>query len=337
MYNDEFEVLSEIYDLTVMHYDIIKESIKRDHLIAVSENDPQIVVESFKDITNKMGDLIKALIKKFTDFAKKVFNIIKTHTQSVNKFYNKHKDVLLSMTGIDFYIDGYEFTVDEVKPNLAPFYQMIDEYNKELASIPTMTVDAIKTRQNNFINDGHLNSMRGDISGLRHPIEADKFVKVLRAAYRGGVSNGLAGSIHVTDDVFHYYMAKVPSIINGAKEAETIKDNTLDALRRVESFFNDKVPVIYASGTNTMKLNRLSHMDSKVRVDNGNAEMILEEERDKVEIYVRYKYNQAHEIANIAAVTVMEYANAYKDYMVMIRTMIQRAVFKGKVNEGGEI
>lgn len=337
MYNDQLEVLSEIYELDKMHYDIIKESIRRDHLIAVSENDAQIVVESFHDITNKMGNLIKTLIQKFTDFCKKMFNIIKTHTQSVNKFYNKNKDLLLTMTGIDFYIEGYEFTVDEVKPNIAPFYQMIDEYNKELASIPTMSVEQIKTRQNNFINEGHLNSLRGDISGLRHPIEANKFVKVLRAAYRGGVSNGLAGSLHITDDVFHYYMSKVPVIVNGAKEAETIKDDTLNALRKVESFFNQKVPVIYASGTNTMKLNKLSYTGSTVKLDSANAEMILEEERDKVETYVRFKYNQAHEIANIAALVVMEYANAYKDYMVMIRTMIQRAVFKGKTSEGGEI
>lgn len=337
MYNDQFEVLSEIYELDCMHYDIIKENIRRDHLIAVSDDDPQIIMESFRDITNKMGNLMKTLIKKVADFCKKMFTIIQTHTQSVNKFYNKHKDILLTMTGIDFYIDGYEFTVDEVKPNIAPFYQIINEYNKELASVPNMSIEAIKTRQNDFINEGHLNSLRGDISGLRHPIEADKFIKVLRAAYRGGVSNGLAGSLHITDDVFHYYMSKVPSIVSGTKEAEIIKEDTLNALRKVESFFNEKIPVIYVAGTNTMKLNKLSYSDSKVKVDSANAEMILAEEKDKVETYVRYKYNQAHEIANIAAVVVMEYVNAYKDYMVMIRTMIQRAVFKGKASEGGEI
>ena len=325
---DDLEVLSEIYDIEVLHYNMIKESVRRDHIIAVSENDPSIVVEGFYDLLGDVGEIIRLIIKKIKDFFVKINLLIKNHTSSINKFYNKNRKVLESLTDVDFSLSGYSFTLD-VLPNLKPIYDTIEEYNDELAEIASMKIETILTRRNEFLAAGNLDSLRGQILGTNRPIRQDRFIREVREFYRNG--QDLEQYIHIGDNEFTRTLSEIPQLEQDTKEMNRMKNELLTSLERVESFFNQKIPVVYSNGTSVVKLDKISVNDGKV-TSNG-TETILDEDRNKIEAYTRFKYNQIKELSNMASIVIMERANAYKDKVRMTEEILTKAIISGKMSE----
>lgn len=329
---DDLECLSEIYAIEEMHFGLVRECVKRDHMVDLPYTDEDIVVESFIDILKTMHTIVSEIKKRVKDFFTKILMLMKNYTSNINRFYNKNKTKLESLSGVSFDISGFTFTLD-ILPKLKPLYDIIDEYNNELADVASMKVEEILRRQNEYLDAGHLNMIRGDVLGLNRPIRESDFIKTIREFYRNGRDD--EQYIHVDDSSFSTAIAEIPTLNKDMKEVTRNRDELLASLDKVESFFKDKLPVVYSGGYKYIKTNKLTH-DSGTRADIvADTEVFNEEDRGKIEAYTRFKYNQIHEIATITSLVFMERANAYKDKLKMLEEMISKAIITGNL-EGGE-
>ena len=210
-----------------------------------------------------------------------------------------------------------------------PQADTIEEYNDELAEIASMKIETILTRRNEFLAAGNLDSLRGQILGTNRPIRQDRFVREVREFYRNG--QDLEQYIHIGDTEFTRTLCEIPQLEQDTKEMNRVKNELITSLERVETFFNQKIPVVYSNGTSVVKLDKISVNDGKV-TSNG-TETLLDEDRNKIEAYTRFKYNQIKELSNIASVVVMERANAYKDKVRMTEEILTKAIISGKMSE----
>ena len=136
---EDLNFLSDIYALQQIHFNIIKENIRAQHMYRVTQ-DSYVLTEGFTDILNSMGDFFKKAIEKIKEFFRKAFMYINSYFMELDKFVSKYKRELDSIKKVDFIITGFEFTLHDI-PNMDPFQKVVDEYNSSLSDAAKMKKD----------------------------------------------------------------------------------------------------------------------------------------------------------------------------------------------------
>ena len=324
---DENSLLLEIYDLEEAKFDIVRENVRYMTAYQIS-GDESILVEGFTDILGKMGNFFKMMIEKIKEFFKKILAYISACFMDIDKFVKKYRKELDALDNLDFDVDGFEWTMHNA-PNMDAFKQVVAEYNSELAGIEKKKKEDIVKAQNEFLTQANLDKLRGQVLGANRPISEDDFHEEVRKYYRDGSLDET--SIHIDTAKFKKIIDDVPDLMKQKKEAEKTRDDLIILLDKTQRFFNQKGSVVYVSGKQQIKTNTISVDDNNFKKGEDNYDTSYSiSSMDKVEKFLRFKYNQSNKLAGMINLVASERANAYKDQVKMVRTIIKKALFKSK-------
>lgn len=329
---DEMDCLSDIYTLEQIHYSLLKDNFRIKHMEAMNES-YDIILEAMSDMFSNMGKFFKKMVDAIKEFFKKIFMYISSYFMDIDKFVKTYKDKLSQINDVKFTINGFKFNL-ETKPDLTEFNNIVDSYNAGLSDIPKMKRDDILKEQKAYMDTNHLNALRTQVLGTDGGnMNEDDLAEIARKFYR----NGETDPIELTIDTarFKQALTDAEKLSKGKKDAEKLRDKTISMFNKAEKFFSTDVNVIYKNGDKTITNDKVSAdvskgefkvsgLDDRVYNSHGSA--------TTASTFIRFKYNQTHELAIISNIVVREYANAYKDAVKMTREIIRRGVSKPKDN-----
>ena len=315
-------LLTEIYDMDKLHYDIVKEDVIRSHYYNMTEN-TQILMEGFSDILSKMGDYFKQLIEKIKAFFKKVLMYVDSCFMDLDKFIKKYKKELDDISGLDFEIEGYDFTFHN-PPDMTEFESIVNDYNSQLSEIEKINKTEISNEQKKFLDDDHLCKLRGEILGSNKVIHEDDFQETVRKYYRNGEED--THNIKIKDSDFKKLLQDIPDMKKGKDEAEKTRDKLIILLDKTQKFFNTKATVMYKNNVKSISTKRIDVSDNEFKSGDDDYVKYSESSVQKLEVFLKFKYNQVNKIAGMINLVASERANAYKDQLKQARIIIKEAI-----------
>ena len=315
-------LLTEIYDMDKLHYDIVKEDVIRSHYYNMTEN-TQILMEGFSDILSKMGDYFKQLIEKIKAFFKKVLMYVDSCFMDLDKFIKKYKKELDDISGLDFEIEGYDFTLHN-PPDMTEFESIVNDYNSQLSEIEKINKTEISNEQKKFLDDDHLCKLRGEILGSNRVIHEDDFQETVRKYYRNGEED--THNIKIKDSDFKKLLQDIPDMKKGKDEAEKTRDKLIILLDKTQKFFNTKATVMYKNNVKSISTKRIDVSDNEFKSGDDDYVKYSESSVQKLEVFLKFKYNQVNKIAGMINLVASERANAYKDQLKQARIIIKEAI-----------
>ena len=315
-------LLTEIYDMDKLHYVIVKEDVIRSHYYNMTEN-TQILMEGFSDILSKMGDYFKQLIEKIKAFFKKVLMYADSCFMDLDKFIKKYKKELDDISGLDFEIEGYDFTLHN-PPDMTEFESIVNDYNSQLSEIEKINKTEISNEQKKFLDDDHLCKLRGEILGSNKVIHDDDFQETVRKYYRNGEED--THNIKIKDSDFKKLLQDIPDMKKGKDEAEKTRDKLIILLDKTQKFFNTKATVMYKNNVKSISTKRIDVSDNEFKSGDDDYVKYSESSVQKLEVFLKFKYNQVNKIAGMINLVASERANAYKDQLKQARIIIKEAI-----------
>lgn len=328
----DYELLSEIYELEADNFAIVKEEIKRQHYYNLTGNE-EILTEGFVDIMNKMSDGIKKLIQYIKDFFRKFLMLVDSCFMEIDKFVKKYDKELNVLTGLDFKVEGFNFTLHDA-PDMSEFEDIVANYNAEISDISGLNASDIIKKQKEYITEEHINELRGKILGNKEKIVQDDFHETVRRYYRDGQLEPI--SISVDDNYFKGLLSDIPNIEKQKNEAIKTRDKLLVLLDKTQTFFSKKATVVYNSKVRSVGTRTLDVKDNELTVSKDTYQSGTEVNIKNLESFLSYKYTQVNKIAGIINLVASERANAYKDQIKMARSIIKGALSHGKSDKGEE-
>ena len=315
-------LLTEIYDMDKLHYVIVKEDVIRSHYYNMTEN-TQILMEGFSDILSKMGDYFKQLIEKIKAFFKKVLMYVDSCFMDLDKFIKKYKKELDDISGLDFEIEGYDFTLHN-PPDMTEIESIVNDYNSQLSEIEKINKTEISNEQKKFLDDDHLCKLRGEILGSNKVIHDDDFQETVRKYYRNGEED--THNIKIKDSDFKKLLQDIPDMKKGKDEAEKTRDKLIILLDKTQKFFNTKATVMYKNNVKSISTKRIDVSDNEFKSGDDDYVKYSESSVQKLEVFLKFKYNQVNKIAGMINLVASERANAYKDQLKQARIIIKEAI-----------
>lgn len=314
-------LLSDIYDMNNLHYDIVKEDMTRLHYFNITGNS-EILMEGFSDILTKMGDYFKKLIEKIKAFFKKILMFIDSCFMDLDKFVKKYNKELDAIKDLKFDIQGNDFTLHSA-PDMSEFESIVASYNSEISDISKIKKDEISKEQQKYLEEDHLDKLRGEILGSNKAIAENDFQETVRKYYRDGELD--TKTITITDTEFKTLIRNVPDMKKGKDDAENTRDKLLVLLDKTQKFFDTKASVVYKNNVKTINTKRISTSDNEFKT-NDDYVSYSDSNVQKLEVFLKFKYNQVNKVASMINMVASERANAYKDQLKQARMIIKAAI-----------
>ena len=315
-------LLTEIYDMDKLHYDIVKEDVIRSHYYNMTEN-TQILMEGFSDILSKIGDYFKQLIEKIKAFFKKVLMYVDSCFMELDKFIKKYKKELDNISNLDFEVEGYDFTLHN-PPDMTEFESIVNDYNSQLSEVEKINKTEISNEQKKFLEDAHLCKLRGEILGSNKAIHEDDFQETIRKYYRNGEDD--THFIKIKDSDFKKLLQDIPDMKKGKDEAEKTRDKLIILLDKTQKFFSTKATVMYKNNIKSINTKRIDVSDNEFKSGDDDYTKYSESSAQKFEVFLKFKYNQVNKIAGMINLVASERANAYKDQLKQARIIVKEAI-----------
>ena len=315
-------LLTDIYDMNNLHYNIVKEDIIRGHYYNMTEN-TEILMEGFSDMLSKMGDYFKTLIEKIKAFFKKVLIFVDSCFMELDKFVKKYKKELDNISDLDFEIEGYEFTLHN-PPDMSEFESIVNDYNSQLSEVEKINKTEIFNEQKKFLDDDHLCKLRGQILGSNKAIHEDDFQETVRKYYRNGEED--THYIKIKDSDFKKLISNIPDMKKGKDEAEKTRDKLVILLDKTQKFFDTKATVMYKNNVKSISTKRIDTSDNEFKSEDDDYVKYSESTVQKLEVFLKFKYNQVNKIAGMVNLVASERANAYKDQLKQARLIVKEAI-----------
>lgn len=327
---DNTDCLSDIYCLERMNFDIVKDGVRYQHMVAVGESQ-EILLEAFADIITKMGEMFKKMIASIREFFKKLFMFIASCFMDIDKFVKKYKNELGKIDKVEFSVYGYNFTHLDEEPDLSEFKSVVDGYNDFIADAKKYKKADIQKMQKEYLSTENLDKLRGKLLGV-DKMEEDDFASEVRKHYRDGEEDTI--SIEIDMSKFREFVNGTEKLVKDKKKAEKLRDDTIHMLNKALKFFDTKVGIMYKDKNKVLPADKLDvDMDKKiVSVNSDDRQYISEGNREVFDTMVKFKYNQTRQLAGMVNIVVREYANAYKDKVKMTREVIRKALYDGKTD-----
>jgi hypothetical protein len=320
------EALSMIYGLQESDTDTFKQFVYTGYLME-SDVSPDIIMESVGDVFKTIAEGIRKFIERIKAFFKKVMLYITSASADLDKVAAEVKKVIKDKT-IDFTIDGYNFTVlDKPAPDMKEFQSIVSEYNSDMEDISKLKDGELKKKINEWMNETHLEKLRGEVLGSGKPILEDEFTDTVREYYRNGENN--------TSDI-KVDSSYVNGIINHAKKLEDTKkssikdrDTLITLLSKSESFFNKSLPTLYKGNQMQVNTAKIDTTDNKFSTT-SNYQNVSDPVMKTLTTYATFKSRQVNKIASMVNLVACERVNALRDQIKQERVILRKCLFNSK-------
>lgn len=228
--------------------------------LGIIDNNPDILIEGFKDFVNNVKELIQKFINYIKTAISKFFMHITSLTKGFKKFIDDNKEAVLKKD-ISFEFAGFQYTIDEGVPNIKPIEDLIDEYNKLVIDIKSKRVDDIKEEEAKFYSK--LPDIRNKVLDLQKISLLDKHVEdyefndICVKRFRNGFSVPTAINVDNTyiQNIIRDYDRLEKSLSSTKKSYEKV----MAQLNNLKSFFEKRVIRLYDEKNMKMKIQPLSN------------------------------------------------------------------------------
>lgn len=295
--------------------------------ILESNNDNQIITESFNDFISKAI----AIIKRFIEFIKSIFNKFIT---ALNGAIKSDKYLIKNKKSFDSFDDNkhgfnmecFTFTFDAMVPLLNAEFS----FDKEFADMyqvntkdPETLIDGITKIQNSFVEklqNGWYDQFRQKVISADYPISSGDFANELFAVYRNGQSTTTTESIKDLDIKLAYN--RFASHDNFTKMIKKDKDNVTKQYTSIK----DKISLL-SNKSNSLDYSELVKKFIKSDYDGDNIP-ITPELLAKIELFIKAKSDQVVEMSNIHALAFTAKLDAIKSCYIQDKTLLYKALYR---------
>lgn len=331
---DDCSLYESIYQFEDINVDLFANMARSRYNASLMEGDRSILMEGLGDVCATIGNAIKKLIIAIKDFFVKFVKMITSFHMNLKDFVKKYKDDLLKVD-CDFDIMGYDFKVlDSKDPNMDDFRELVDGYNSSLSNIDSVKKVDITKEGNAFLEEKHLDEIRGRVLGVGGVIPKDDFTETVRKYYRG---TNEPDTVHVNSGVVQEIVNTVDKLWDMKNKSIKDRDKIILLLNKAETFFHRKVGTAYRGNQKKVDA-RTFELDDDVRTaktketDINDSDSTLE----KVNLLVTTKYNETRAVSSIINVVITERANALKDMVKQNRKIVGKALSSGKKSDTTE-
>lgn len=150
-----------------------------------SEGTPEAITEAFSDFFKKIVELIKKFLKfiqkMFDKFISQLNGIIKS-----DKYIKKHKDAFKRFTSEnEFLFTGYTYTIEPGIPK-NDFYYITDTYSYNDKNNVSESIGAFKDAYTNELENNYEDKLRAWVIGKEGTISSEDYSDELFALFRNG-------------------------------------------------------------------------------------------------------------------------------------------------------
>jgi len=336
---DDFDIsqscLETMLILEEEYFDINKNHIQVTHL-SMKEQSLEILTEGFGDFIDSVIRFFKNLMKRFTEFMKKVFMIINAYLGDFDAFLTKYKDHLQKLDP-DFTIKGYDYVFQDSIPRLDKIDAIISDYNSELEQLDGKKKGDIIKEKDKYVASTQMNKLRAYVLGMSGEIEEDEFVKTARKLYRKGEDEE-------TDiEVKKSYLTKIindyPHTKKLYNDAVKERDKVMALIDSMKLFFEKSASVYYKGNNKTIGMNKIEKKESGYGIKNtGNKveKNYAFSDLEKINTFYNFKFTQAKELGNICVTAMVEKVNALKEALKLYRVIVRKSMTHKKEEEKKE-
>jgi hypothetical protein len=197
---------------------------------SVCARDQRIIMEGLGDMAKTAWDFFVNLLKKFANFIKNAFNYLASYILDFDKFIEKYKDNIGKFK--PFEVQGFTYTIDTKEVDNCGIEQVINGYNNMVHKIKDMEIEKIHKLISDEISKNTIDTLRGKIAGVGHPVKAANFDKELFKQYRDG--KDAKHTIKVDSSA-------ATGFIQEYKHLKDVKKELQNDARNVEALFNDLI------------------------------------------------------------------------------------------------
>lgn len=332
-YEPTYEALSIIYGVCESDQETFKSYVYTGYLME-SGFSSDIVMESINDMFRSIANGIKKFIEKVKAFFKKILLYVTSMTEDLDKLAKEVEPVVKDKT-IDYEIDGYNFTVmGKPSPDMKEFNSIVSEYNSDMAELSKLKEATIKARIFDWLEESHLDKLRGEVLGAGGSIDEDDFLDEIRKFYRNGESS--TEKIKVTNSMVNQIISHAKKLEDAKKSSMKDRDNLITLLTKTETFFNTALPTVFKGTQRQVNAAKISTSDNKFSKEDNytNADDSV---MKMLSTYASAKSKQVNKIAGMINLVACERVNALKDQVSQERKILRGCLFspdaEKKVNE----
>jgi hypothetical protein len=355
--HEKYSFITESYSFvlgyTKEYNTVVKEFYNN---ILESQNDQEIITEAFGDFFSKA----KQIIKKFIAFIKKIFAKFVSKMHSIfksEKYLKKNKSEFSKFNDQDeFTFKGYEFT-HLYESNYPPGNAVTAWFNDDLKSSDFKSYNG--SNEDNIIEkitkkyddltdklDDWYDEFRGQMIGEKdYPISSSEYDVELKKIFRNGYTETTEITIDSTAVMnayqeFEGYDNLIKSIEKTKKEIEenySKLEKALEVCSKKEKtgdgiFF--KFDLSSITNTNTYASTNMKNFNSKDikynEQDPSNNVKITNLIYNKIEMYMKAKVTQVHQMSSIHTMAFSAKLQAAKDNFVQNKSILYKALSKIK-------
>jgi hypothetical protein len=333
---EDMNLLSDIYSFQTSMTSVIETSIQSKHMYGKTSS-IDILEEGVVDIKNTIVAAIDKFISRIKEFYNKILLYINSYGNDLNKFITDNKHALDAISGVNFKITGYNFTVlDTPGPDMGEFHDIVKGYNSYVNDISSVKVNEIKSSIIKYMDTSHMNKLRAEIlNGRASRITADNFLTEVRKNYRDGATEPVEFTIG--DQYIKGIVNHAGKLTKQRDAAIKDRDQLLLLLRQTSDFFNSKLEIIAKKGqpeyikSHTLSdTNKFDPTDLKDHISSDDENVV------KMQNLMNYKYQQVNRVASMINLVASERTNALKDQLRQESIIIRKCIIKGTVKPVGE-
>lgn len=308
--------------------------------ILESNEDYDVVTESFSDFFAKA----KELIKKFLKYIKSLFDRFIT---SLHRFVNSEKHLIKNKekfkkfnSNHEFDFEGYEFTFSDNIPSIEAeaafkkdFVELdFDEILKETDPKKVIAmIDGQHAKLKDNLNNDRYNVFRQEVIMGDRPIYSEDFIEELSAVYRNGAYSKEDITIDQTE------VLKSLARIENYKTFENSVKKTKDKIDR-------EYDRVQKSIENMIKRNKDGDVDKLLSIEiNGDYDaystplQVSSEALAKIDLFLKTKVSEVIELSNIHALAFSYKLDAIHECYKQDKQVLYRALNKIQKDIKGDI
>lgn len=285
--------------------------------ISESNNDYDIINESFSEFFNNIVKIIEKFLKFVKSMVEKFIAMLFTSIKS-ERYLEKNKDKFRHFnTSHEFDIEGFEYTIEQNVPLITAAMEFKEDF---FNMRNPQDIKSAYSAFNNKLQDDFYDAFRATVIGMDGDyIPSGQYASELFRVFRNGSDSKdtvTVTSHHVTDSLDRY--------TNYKKTEKAVKD-TKDAIEKqyedIKKFVKSSVNIKYGPGTVITSLMK--------DIDGSEFNIAIDKEAEKyLMLFIKAKTSQIEQMCNIHTLAFGAKLDALKECYIQDRTVLYKALSK---------
>lgn len=278
--------------------------------------------ESFNDALAKAKQIIKKILAYIESIIKRFITQIAKFIGS-DKYLSKMKDNIKKFSNSDsFYIDGYNFTINDTVPVVDIVGLDLSQLKDELRSVDDKNISAKMAKLSGLIadlsNEGEMDNIRGQILNSDNPITEADFTNQVFTIFRDGKSE--SSNLKIDRE---YVLKACDEYFNYKNKIKIVKSDQYRISNKYKSLESQINDVIKAN----MKIDGSSTIDVDIESDKystqykTNLKVLLDN-------LINSQINQIRRISNLHVQAMAGKLDAYNALIIQDRNILYKALSK---------